>query len=586
MGRYYLLLFWILSCGHGLFLQQPEEGLGGSKTFVNYDETNPWAFHIFENFEGLRKLFLAEFSNLENLRRIKVELEKHRESIARISETSNILSEMTKLQHTKESALNDIENDTANFPDKVDFEGSLNALLVLYSTYKFDLKEFFNGKISMPQYAATGNPVVLEARHSLQPLDFVHLIRQAYKKQWYDNAIELMQVFNSAIDKKNNDTVTSIKMPSKETLKSMKTMQKNLVKLNNQYLVQKRTLAGPTFRITPYYYDKKLQATDYPKSMYDGRPVKFSDMKSDHGKTQYFLSTCNGFRASSMQFQVSESHGHFEQYCGYLHHFDPYLKLGPFKYEVHSLAPFVMVYHDFFTPAEMDHMIKKSKPHLTQKRTINYQNTANPYEFKSGSRRRQVIKTVVKWLIERNFTSIDIEGKDLYEDMEPTALVDEKLYKFSKKIEIATRLNVTSKYSSSWYQVTNYGLGGTCEIHLDPVGIREVDALVKGQEHFIRSGDTFATFMGWLADEPIGGATAFVNPQNEITVWPRKGSAAFWFSTTLHGYRDLRTSHGGCPILQGQKWILNKWIYQYDQMKNYPCGLRPNEIMKPYPGHF
>lgn len=43
------------------------------------------------------------------------------------------------------------------------------------------------------------------------------------------------------------------------------------------------------------------------------------------------------------------------------------------------------------------------------------------------------------------------------------------------------------------------------------------------------SGDMIGTVMAWINDEPVGGATAFIEPYNEVTVWPTKGSAAFWF---------------------------------------------------------
>ena len=45
-----------------------------------------------------------------------------------------------------------------------------------------------------------------------------------------------------------------------------------------------------------------------------------------------------------------------------------------------------------------------------------------------------------------------------------------QIHKLSHKIEIATRMNVTARYSSTLYQTTNYGLGGLCETHLDPHG--------------------------------------------------------------------------------------------------------------------
>ena len=45
-----------------------------------------------------------------------------------------------------------------------------------------------------------------------------------------------------------------------------------------------------------------------------------------------------------------------------------------------------------------------------------------------------------------------------------------QIHKLSHKIEIATRMNVTARYSSTLYQTTNYGLGGLCETHIDPHG--------------------------------------------------------------------------------------------------------------------
>ena len=96
----------------------------------------------------------------------------------------------------------------------------------------------------------------------------------------------------------------------------------------------------------------------------------------------------------------------------------------------------------------------------------------------------------------------------------------------------------------------------------------------------------FGTVMGWIEDAPLGGATAFIKPSYEVTVWPTKGSAAFWFSLDRKGHRDQKTAHGGCPVLKGSKWILNKWIYYFDQEKKFPCSLNPYEFVKPFSGHY
>ncbi len=162
------------------------------------------------------------------------------------------------------------------------------------------------------------------------------------------------------------------------------------------------------------------------------------------------------------------------------------------------------------------------------------------------------------------------------------------LYKLSKRLELASGLNVTAKYASTDYQTTNYGLGGLCEIHTDPGGYLEGQEIPKTEDGFrriINQGDMIATFMGWLGDVPAGGATGFCEPLFETTVWPVKGSIAFWYDLDKKGHRDYRTLHGGCPILSGSKWILNKWIYYYDQMFKLPCNSRdPEAKQRPFAG--
>ena len=41
-------------------------------------------------------------------------------------------------------------------------------------------------------------------------------------------------------------------------------------------------------------------------------------------------------------------------------------------------------------------------------------------------------------------------------------------------------MNVTSRWAATHYQITNYGLGGLCETHLDPHGY--LDGVIVPQE--------------------------------------------------------------------------------------------------------
>jgi hypothetical protein len=55
-----------------------------------------------------------------------------------------------------------------------------------------------------------------------------------------------------------------------------------------------------------------------------------------------------------------------------------------------------------------------------------------------------------------------------------------------------------------------------------------------------------------MSDVEAGGATVF--PQINLSLWPQKGSAAFWFNLHPNGEGDDLTQHAACPVLTGSKW--------------------------------
>lgn len=105
----------------------------------------------------------------------------------------------------------------------------------------------------------------------------------------------------------------------------------------------------------------------------------------------------------------------------------------------------------------------------------------------------------------------------------------------------------------------------------------EVEKLGPGAFHLPFTGDIMGTFMGWLSDTEAGGATAFMSPGFNGIMRPKKGSALFWYDLMSDGKRDFSTSHGGCPVLKGTKWIMNKWLHAFDNFKKFPCSLDQNK---------
>lgn len=151
------------------------------------------------------------------------------------------------------------------------------------------------------------------------------------------------------------------------------------------------------------------------------------------------------------------------------------------------------------------------------------------------------------------------------------------IHKITKRLELASGLRISPRFASSKYQVTNYGLGGLIVSHMDPYGYVQGKELVEDKNYLVSMGDATATFMAWLSDTPAGGHTAFVWPDSEDTIPPSKGSAAFWINLTKSSEMEYRVTHAGCPILYGSKWILNKWVYSFDNWDKIPCGLRESE---------
>ncbi|KAH7947574.1 hypothetical protein HPB52_013579 [Rhipicephalus sanguineus] len=195
---------------------------------------------------------------------------------------------------------------------------------------------------------------------------------------------------------------------------------------------------------------------------------------------------------------------------------DPRLILQPLKLEVLSLKPRVVVISDFLSTSE-----------------VNY--------IRSAAR-----KGLVSWLGD---------------------LDSNRLQRLSRRIAVVTGLSLES---AEPYQVANYGLGGHYTPHQDGYKFDSVPDHVD-----IADGNRLATMLMYLSNVAAGGATAFVNLG--IAVKPRVGDALFWYNVEAydgsefpgqmsfwHQKRkaDPLTTHVGCPVLWGSKWIVTKWIHE------------------------
>ncbi|XP_056116091.1 prolyl 4-hydroxylase subunit alpha-1-like [Rhinichthys klamathensis goyatoka] len=196
---------------------------------------------------------------------------------------------------------------------------------------------------------------------------------------------------------------------------------------------------------------------------------------------------------------------------------NPRLMYAPVKEEVEWDEPRIIRYHDIISDREMEILKNISRPQLSRSEVNQY-----------GISKLRVSQSV--------FLSVDPVEAGV-----------------SQKIADVTGLSMET---AEPLLVQNYGIGGRYEPHVDALEIEN---------------DRIATFLIYLSDVEMGGATVF--PKVGVAVQPKKGSAMLWYNLHRNGERNWNTEHAGCPVLMGDKWVANKWIHEFGQEFRSPCSL-------------
>ncbi|XP_014640361.1 PREDICTED: prolyl 4-hydroxylase subunit alpha-1 isoform X3 [Ceratotherium simum simum] len=191
---------------------------------------------------------------------------------------------------------------------------------------------------------------------------------------------------------------------------------------------------------------------------------------------------------------------------------NPKFILAPAKQEDEWDKPRIIRFHDIISDAEIEIVKDLAKPRLSRA-TVH-----DPETGKLTTAQYRVSKSA--WL---------------------SGYENPVVSRINMRIQDLTGLDVST---AEELQVANYGVGGQYEPHFD----------------FARMSDVSA-----------GGATVF--PEVGASVWPKKGTAVFWYNLFASGEGDYSTRHAACPVLVGNKWVSNKWLHERGQEFRRPCTL-------------
>jgi prolyl 4-hydroxylase len=103
-------------------------------------------------------------------------------------------------------------------------------------------------------------------------------------------------------------------------------------------------------------------------------------------------------------------------------------------------------------------------------------------------------------------------------------------------------------------QVLRYRPGGEYPPHFDFLN----PAVPASAQSIARSGQRVSTLIVYLNDVIEGGETVF--PEAGLSVVPHRGNGLYFEYTNSRMQLDLRSAHGGAPVIQGEKWIVTKWM--------------------------
>ncbi|XP_071379446.1 prolyl 4-hydroxylase subunit alpha-1-like [Centroberyx affinis] len=418
-----------------------------------------------------------------------------------------------------------------HFPNDDDQTGAAKALMRLQDTYQLDTDVISTGEL--PGTSSSGS-----FRSSLTVDDCYELGKIAYSEtDYYHTELWMAQALkqldrgdaSAAVDAVTVLDYLSYSIYQQGELERALEQTKRLLSLDPAH-----QRANGNLKYFEYQLAKQKKAEEKEKK--EGEQREKREVEKSKGRPADYLPERKKYeqlcRGEGIKMTPRRQSRLFCRYFDNDRH--PLYVIGPVKQEDEWDRPLILRYHNIVSDKEIEKVKELAKPRL-RRATI-----SNPITGVLETAHYRISKSA--WLAAYEHPVVD---------------------KINQRIEDITGLDVTT---AEELQVANYGVGGQYEPHFDFGRKDEPDAFKE-----LGTGNRIATWLLYMSDVASGGATVFTDVG--AAVWPKKGTAVFWYNLFPSGEGDYRTRHAACPVLVGNKWVSNKWIHERGQEFRRRCSL-------------
>ncbi|XP_044078686.1 prolyl 4-hydroxylase subunit alpha-2-like isoform X2 [Siniperca chuatsi] len=428
------------------------------------------------------------------------------------------------LQNPSDGFISNMSTHRQYFPDEEDETGAAKALMRLQDTYQLDSEAFSRGKLPGMHSSAllTVDDCFDMGKTAYNDADYYHAVL------WMQQSLKQLDAGEEAVVSKADILdYLSYSVYQMGDLPRAIELTRRLVAIDSSH-----QRAGGNLRYFERLLFKQLNELNQAYQPASEEPIQlgtYSRPKDHLPEREAYESLCRGEGLQMNEVRRSRL------FCRYQDgKKNPRLLLKPMKEEDEWDSPHIVRYLDILSDEEIEKIKELAKPRLAR---------ATVRDPKTG------VLTTANYRVSK---SAWLEGED-----------DPVIERVNQRIQDITGLTVDT---AELLQVANYGVGGQYEPHYDFSRKDEPDAFKR-----LGTGNRVATFLNYMSDVEAGGATVF--PDFGAAIWPRKGTAVFWYNLFRSGEGDYRTRHAACPVLVGSKWVSNKWIHERGQEFRRPCGL-------------